>query len=539
MVIICLLVRRKTSPNLSHCNSLGNLDFSMTPSCQIGISIYRQPLEWIKRSIYSALDQSRFCNSFCTVRLDGPDSCSTETQNWLFWRTTDQPRLNLLIGSTQLGTFGSYREIFKTSKSAYLCQLDADDWLQSGIVSQCIKVLEIQQDAPFVYTNHKVVNAVDQEIRLGGRSKQRFDHLEQLVQFNTFHLRLLRRSSYEEVGGYNSDLKYTGDYDISLKLAELGLPIHLDEIGYFYREHPSGTSSIYKTMLQSEAFMVAEKALKRRGQQHFYELSIEQKSGAGQVVLKSRKGPILIAGMHRSGTSAVSRMLKACGFDLGADLLGADLFNPHGYHEDVHALTLNRAMLKELGLHPDWGFGGVANQQLTIKTSADFRSKLKYFLDLRNQNIQYWGWKDPRNTLLLDIWNDIVPCMRVIAIFREPWDVVASLGRRYKFFRDNPTLAVDTWTLFNHKLLDHVTMFNEKCVVINASRAIHSPKDAVYVIQQKLRLLGFNVDANIADTVDSGIYGQKEVNTRLSASWDIRYPEAMRIYDQLESFAEL
>lgn len=50
---------------------------------------------------------------------------------------------------------------------------------------------------------------------------------------------------------------------------------------------------------------------------------------------------ILISGMHRSGTSALTRILNLLGTELGNDLLPPHADNPHGYWESGAAVALN------------------------------------------------------------------------------------------------------------------------------------------------------------------------------------------------------
>ena len=138
--------QHKTNIDTSHCST------RTSHSCQIGISAYKQPLQWLKKSVTSALSQSKTSNCFCTVRLDGPDAYTLETLNWLFSCFKSNPQIEIEIGSRRIGTFASYQEIFKGSESPYLCQLDADDWLEENILSRCIQCLNRDTRAPFAYT---------------------------------------------------------------------------------------------------------------------------------------------------------------------------------------------------------------------------------------------------------------------------------------------------------------------------------------------------------------------------------------------------
>src|SRR5947199_6137561 len=86
--------------------------------------------------------------------------------------------------------------------------------------------------------------------------------------------------------------------------------------------------------------------------------------------------PLLLAGMHRSGTSLVASWLARAGVDLGRDLLPADAGNPTGYFEALSFLDLDRRMLlaatpEEPG-HRDWGW--TESGRSTAPASPSMRS---------------------------------------------------------------------------------------------------------------------------------------------------------------------
>jgi hypothetical protein len=64
--------------------------------------------------------------------------------------------------------------------------------------------------------------------------------------------------------------------------------------------------------------------------------------------------PIIITGMHRSGTSLVARFVHHSGVDLGDRFVGAKPSNPYGHYEDVEILEFQRSiLLREFG-HSMW-----------------------------------------------------------------------------------------------------------------------------------------------------------------------------------------
>src|ERR1700722_15434456 len=139
--------------------------------------------------------------------------------------------------------------------------------------------------------------------------------------------------------------------------------------------------------------------------------------------------------MHRSGTSALSGILQLLGFDLGADLIGPNEFNPSGYWENQQVVRLNERVLSHLG------------------TSWSDVFMLPYRLDQANlQNAfsgkRAWALKDPRLSMLIDFW---LPYLRerdvsFIHVVRHPVEVASSLARRDGFPRERSLLL---WLLQN------------------------------------------------------------------------------------------
>ena len=52
--------------------------------------------------------------------------------------------------------------------------------------------------------------------------------------------------------------------------------------------------------------------------------------------------PLIVAGFHQSGTSAIARSLHLGGLFLGDDLLGSEPSNPYGHFEDNEVITIHQ-----------------------------------------------------------------------------------------------------------------------------------------------------------------------------------------------------
>lgn len=171
--------------------------------------------------------------------------------------------------------------------------------------------------------------------------------------------------------------------------------------------------------------------------------------------------PFIIIGMHRSGTSLVTRLLRGAGGYFGS-VLGRN-------SEAVVFLNLNDVMLEYLDA--SWceipsGFADVdlskdtnlffrvlCNQNLLwseffqnfgkdgtgyhfpeAKSPVTYRPLKEMIFSKKwpvpERSASFWGWKDPRNTLTLPLWLKLFPKARVIHVIRNGIDSSLSLWRR-------------------------------------------------------------------------------------------------------------
>ena len=145
--------------------------------------------------------------------------------------------------------------------------------------------------------------------------------------------------------------------------------------------------------------------------------------------------PFVDIGMHRSGTSLVSRILDKSGIMMGKDL--------QTDHESKFFIQLNKWIYQNAGA--DWARPKALEELIDY---APARKQVEEYLRIRiasssskkfsGRNLKNglfdmdskWGWKDPRNGPSLPIWKDIWPEMKIIHVVRHGVDVAASLHSR-------------------------------------------------------------------------------------------------------------
>ena len=148
--------------------------------------------------------------------------------------------------------------------------------------------------------------------------------------------------------------------------------------------------------------------------------------------------PLIIIGMHRSGTSMVAHLLRELGIFAGRKL------DPN--HEAIFFQNLNDWLLQMAGAnwtHPS-SFQELLTHKLLRKqcetiiriwlsthVCVSYMGIWKFFRYHSIFNLPFpWYWKDPRSTITLPIWFNIFPQAKVLYLIRNGVDVANSLMKR-------------------------------------------------------------------------------------------------------------
>jgi len=162
----------------------------------------------------------------------------------------------------------------------------------------------------------------------------------------------------------------------------------------------------------------------------------------GPAETAARARAIVVLGMHRSGTSALTGSLAEAGAYLGNVLGQSIAHNRKGLQEPASVLYMQENLLQANG-------GSWDNPPRTVEWNKLHSAVRDLFLESR-EGFEPWAFKDPRTLLTLEGWLDVRPDLALVGIFRDPLAVAHSLQRRNGF----PLMkGLSLWRAYNERLL--------------------------------------------------------------------------------------
>ena len=214
---------------------------------------------------------------------------------------------------------------------------------------------------------------------------------------------------------------------------------------------------------------------------------------------------IVVVGMHRSGTSLVTRGLNALGVPLGDNVLSQSApDNEKGHWEDIDVREFNERMMASLALQWDVigagdeaAMGAASLMPVVEEGKALVRSKLA--------GNRVWAFKDPRIGRLWPFWRRVLvgdPEWRVNFVWsvRHPVSVARSLRHRNGFGSLKSHLL---W--MHHNRAPYGDIAANRHVVVDYDRMLMQPREELGRMAVSLELgamSGDSVDAFVNEFVD-------------------------------------
>jgi hypothetical protein len=195
---------------------------------------------------------------------------------------------------------------------------------------------------------------------------------------------------------------------------------------------------------------------------------------------------IVALGMHRSGSSAITKGLEVMGVELGTHLMPADVNNVTGYFEDIEINQLNIELLKTSG--HDWNtLAPIKPDDFQSEQFSPFKTRATAVLKSKLKSSSLVGIKDPRLCRLLPFWMEIFADLNLkvsyVIILRNPDNIAASL-----FKRDSIPRVKSLYLWLEHMLPAFEETEGLDRTVLDYDELIANPELAVETLAKQLGL---------------------------------------------------
>ena len=194
---------------------------------------------------------------------------------------------------------------------------------------------------------------------------------------------------------------------------------------------------------------------------------------------------IVVLGMHRSGTSVLTRALAALDIDLGNDFIpNVSAENAKGFWEDAEINNFNIKLLQ--AINTDWfKLSPIKKNELFEKN--DLRHEAIQLLEKKFSNRDLFAVKNPRFCILLPFWKSVFTEMNLkvdyIFAIRNPLSVSLSLLKRNTFPHEQ-----NYFMWLSYVIHSFIEARNNIRLVVDFDRLMSNPKNELFRIANALEL---------------------------------------------------
>ncbi len=217
-----------------------------------------------REATVSAAVRSVLTQSHRDLELIACDDGSTDgTLAILREHAAADPRLRV-FELPHRGVAATLNRAAEAAGAAFIGQVDSDDLLVKTAVEEAMGCMLAHPAAALVYTDHLIMDDAGRLKGLGARCAIPYSKERLLTDFMTMHFRLVRRAAFLRCGGFDETLEAAVDYDLCLKLSEVGEVCHIPKPLYVYRHHGASISVAKREVQIACARRAIEAALARR-----------------------------------------------------------------------------------------------------------------------------------------------------------------------------------------------------------------------------------------------------------------------------------
>lgn len=173
-----------------------------------------------------------------------------------------------LIQRENRGLVPTLNQLAGLAKGDFLARMDADDIALPDRLAHQVAFLQQHSECVCVGGAFELIDPQGHAMQMIDLPEENASIQQKLLLGQTVinhPCALIRRSAFEQIGGYCAAMPTVEDLDLFLRLGEVGTLANLKEPVLQYRFHPQSVSAQYAARQKHQARLACEQAWKRRG----------------------------------------------------------------------------------------------------------------------------------------------------------------------------------------------------------------------------------------------------------------------------------
>ncbi len=214
---------------------------------------------------------------------------------------------------------------------------------------------------------------------------------------------------------------------------------------------------------------------------------------------------VVVLGMHRSGTSAITHALTTMGVELGDTLLiPMQSVNEKGFFEDIDFTSLNEELLRACG-RTWFSLEPLQSSEADFLCNRGYLQKAIQLLRKKVSTHQFFGLKDPRTAKLLPFWSRVFSLcdldVRYLLVLRHPMSVQQSLKLRDRF---ESVLSYYLWA--EHMLAALIYSQDLLKIIVDYDSFVEDPQNEILRVARRLEA---NIDQEALESYQRDFLEQR------------------------------
>ncbi|EKO3628588.1 glycosyltransferase [Vibrio metschnikovii] len=263
---------------------------------------------------------------------------------------------------------------------------------------------------------------------------------------------------------------------------------------------------------------------------------MSKNSQPASVASNPSQSVVVVLGMHRSGTSALTKALQVMGVSLSENLMPEGEFNPKGHWEDLSVVSINDRLLSQY--HALWSSPTLVEVNFDSQRVSLLLAEAVSLVQQRVEEFGVWGFKDPRTSRLLPFWQEVFKRagidVKYVYALRNPLDIARSLKRRDGISHKHSFILWLMHTLPNLPLLQ-----SDKVEFVTFSHLLAKPNEVLECLKSHLGLADLNKEKStefIQQFIDPSL-SHSDANLVDLMDEHAHFEPIVSLYEILEKFA--